>query len=306
MPGFDDEVTVVIPTLNEAEAIGAVLDELIGLGVGNIIVIDGRSSDGTAEIARGRGVRVVVQRGRGKADAVLEGFRLARTRYVLLMDGDYTYPARHVFDLYSAVREGFDEVIGRRVYGPGSSSLLFRLGNKFLTWFFNLVFGTSLGDVLSGMYIVRRGAVEDMLYKTRGFSIESEIAAHIASTGGEIGEVPIEYRRRLGEKKLKVWHGLLIFLDMVRLAWAYNPVFVLFSLGSLLLVPGLLLAGWVLYELLFAGVKHHIWALISVMLATSGFLSLLFAIFAIYVRHMELRLIKRLRGLEKRVSSLGE
>lgn len=302
MEEFNERVTVVIPTLNEAEGIGLVLDELLGLGVRNILVVDGRSDDGTVEVVRERGVRLVFQRGRGKADAVLEGLRLADTEFVLFMDGDYTYPAGHVFDLYARAREGADEVIGRRMYGPGSSSFLFRLGNRVLTWMFNLLFGTDLGDVLSGMYIVRRGAVEDMLFETRGFSIESEIAAHIASTGGRIEEVPIRYRRRVGRKKLKVRHGFLIFRDMVRLAWAYSPVFVLFSLGSLLLLPGILLAGWVLYDLVFMGVKHHVWALISVMLGTSGLLSLMFAVFAIYMKHMELRLTKRLRALEERLS----
>lgn len=89
---------------------------------------------------------------------------------------------------------------------------------------------------------------------------------------------------------------------MIRLAWAYNPVFVLFSIGSFLLMPGLLLAGWVIYQLLFEGVKHHVWALISVMLSTSGFLSLTFAIFAIYLKHIELRFVKRLRALDEKLS----
>lgn len=202
MERFNEEVTVVIPTLNEAEAIGLVLDELLDLGVRNIIVVDGHSKDGTVEIVREKGIRLVFQRGKGKADAVLEGLRLAETEFVLFMDGDYTYPAEHVFDLYALAREGADEVIGRRVYGQSSSSFLFRLGNRLLTSMFNLLFGTRLSDVLSGMYVIRKRAVEDMLFKTRGFSIESEIAAHIASTGGRIEEVPIKYRRRISKKKL--------------------------------------------------------------------------------------------------------
>ncbi|MEM4853471.1 MAG: glycosyltransferase, partial [Thermofilum sp.] len=79
-----EDVTVVIPTLNEAEAIGLVIDELRGYGFSKILVVDGRSRDGTPEIAAARGARVVTQRGEGKADAVRTALDFVDTPYMLV------------------------------------------------------------------------------------------------------------------------------------------------------------------------------------------------------------------------------
>ncbi len=90
-------VTVIIPTLNEVEGIGLVLNELIGVGVSRdrVLVVDGGSTDGTVRVAEERGVRVIRQLGRGgKADAIKTALRYVETPYMLVMDGDYTYP-RH-------------------------------------------------------------------------------------------------------------------------------------------------------------------------------------------------------------------
>ncbi len=294
---INTRVTVIIPTLREAEAIGDVIDELRAHGITNVIVVDGHSDDGTDEIARSKGVEVVYQPGKGKADAVRYGIALANTEYVLVMDGDYTYPAEYVAKLYEKAEEGYDEVIGARVYEPDSQSAHLRFGNKLLTWFFNLLFGTSLSDVLCGMYIVRKRALDTALFEMKGFSVEAEIAAHIASTSARMAEIPIRYRKRKGKKKLKAYHGLLIALDMVRLAWRYNPSFVVFSLGALLLVPGALIGSWVAYKYLVEGVKHYVWGIIAVVLASTGFISLLFAIVSIYLKHLEYRLNRTLREI---------
>ncbi|MEL9989872.1 MAG: glycosyltransferase family 2 protein [Thermoproteus sp.] len=291
-----DDVTVVIPTLNEAEGIVKVLEELRGIGASNVLVVDGGSTDGTAELARRMGARVIFQEGRGKADAVKTALRRVETPYVVVMDGDFTYPAEHVKDIVAKLREGYDEVIGARRYvEPGAMSRLFAFGNKVLTWWFNLLFGTHLTDVLSGMYGLRREAVADALFATRGFSVEVEIAAHVASAG-EIAEVPIRYRRRVGKKKLKMHHGLQIALDAFRLSWLYNPLFLLGSLGALLLAPGVLLASWVAYKWIFLGVKHYVWGIISFSLMGAGIVSGSVAVLSLYIKRMERRLIRAIRS----------
>jgi len=299
MGDFNSEVTVVIPTLNEAEAIGRVIDELKCYGVENIIVVDGGSTDGTVEIARSKGVKVLTQEGRGKALAIKTALKHVNTKYILVMDGDYTYPAKHVVDLYMKAREGYDEVIGARKQTSKTQKLIFRLGNTILTKLFNLLFGTNLSDVLSGMYIVRRDRLVDALFETKGFSIESEIAAHIASTTMRITEVPIEYRRRLGKKKLKVIHGIAIAKDIVRLAWRYNPVFTIFITGAILLIPGLTLGLWVAYHYLMLGVKYYVKGLIALMMTLTGLQSLLIAILALYLKRMEYRINRKLIELKE-------
>ena len=303
------EVTVIIPTLNEAEAIGKVIDEILEVGIPpeNIIVVDGGSTDGTAEIAKSKGVKVVLQEGKGKADAIKTGLKHVRTEYALIMDGDYTYPAKHIPQLLKkACNEELDEVIGFRAKGRENIPLINRLGNWILIKEFNLLFGTKLKDVLSGMYIVKRSVFLDAFFETKGFSIEAELAAHIASSTGRIGEVPIEYRRRVGKSKLSVLDGVKIGLDMVFLAWRYNPVFFIFTIGALLLIPGLILGAWVAYHYFFTGTKYYVKGLIAIILTLAGFQSSLLAILTLYLKRWEQRLTRRLKELQTIIKKTGE
>jgi len=289
------EYVVVLPTLNEREGLAKTLDELFAVGVppGRVLVVDGGSTDGTCDVAKERGVRCVLQEGRGKADAIRTALKLVDADVVVVMDADFTYPAEHIKELLA---RDCDEVIGaRKMLEPGSQRFVYRFGNWVLTRWFNLLFGTDLSDVLSGMYAVRRGAVADMEFSSRGFSIESEIAAHIASTGGTICEVPIKYRRRVGEKKLSVRHGLQIARDMVLLALRYNPAFLISLAAAFLAVPGLLLAAWVAYKWIFLGVKHYVWGIIAFALIAGGAAAGAVAVLTLYLKRMEIRVLRRLR-----------
>ncbi len=292
-------LTVVIPTLNEAEAIGKVLDEILEVGIPreNILVVDGGSTDDTVEIARSKGVRVVFQEGKGKADAIRTAVKYVKTPYTLVMDGDYTYPAKHIPHLLEKALEDYDLVIGWRRWQPGTQPLVYRVGNRLLTKIFNLLFGTKLHDVLSGMYLVKTRVLRELLYESRGFGIEAEIVAHVASTTGKVAEVPIEYRRRLGKKKLGVGHGLHILTDMLRLAWRYNPTFMIFLSSALLILPGLVLGAWAAYEYLVLHAYHPVRMLAAIVLLLFGFESLLLAILTLYIKRMEYRILRLLRAI---------
>ena len=291
------DYVVILPTLNEREGLAKTLDELFAVGVPSerILVVDGGSTDGTCDVARERGIRCILQEGRGKADAIKTALKTVKADVYVVMDADFTYPAEHIKELLA---RDCDEVIGaRRHLEPGSQRLLYRFGNWLLTRWFNLLFGTKLSDVLSGMYAVRREAVADMEFSSRGFGIESEIAAHVASTGGTICEVPIKYRRRVGRKKLSAQHGLKIAKDMVLLALRYNPAFLLSLGAALLAVPGLLLGAWVAYKWIFLGVKHYVWGIIAFALVAGGFTAGAVAVLTLYLKRMEIRVLKALRRI---------
>jgi len=300
------DVTVVIPVLNEAKAIGVVLDEVLEVGVPheNIVVVDGGSIDGTVEIARSRGVQVVFQEGVGKALAIKTGLKYVKTPYVVVMDGDYTYPAKHILDLYTKILNGYDLVIGARRCGKGSQSNVYRFGNWVLTKFFNILFGIRLSDVLSGMYIARTDRLREVVFEMPRFSVESEIVAHIATTTSRVAEIPINYRRRLGKKKLGALHGLAIARDMVRLTWRYSPAFFIFALGSLLLVPGLVLGAWVGYHYLFTGIKYYVKGLVAILLTAAGFLSMLQAVMAFYIKRIEMRMHHRIEEVKEFIKDM--
>lgn len=293
-------ITIVIPTLNEEEAIGPVIDELRSSGWSNILVVDGNSRDATRMIAAAKGVKVMLQEGMGKADAVRTAVKHVATPYVVVMDGDNTYPAKHIAELLEkAEGEGLDEVIGARRRGREHIPLINRFGNWVITKAFNLLFATHLSDVCSGMYLVRTEILREVGFEAKGFSVEVEIAAHVASTTRRIGEIPIEYRERIGKPKLGRRHGFVIMLDALKLALRYNPVFLLFASSSLVLLPSLALAAWVGYRWLFQGVKHSIWGVIAIVGVGVGFISLLLAIMALYLKRLELRILEKLHEVSE-------
>jgi len=300
-----DLVTIVIPTLNEAGAIGRVLDEVRGHGFTRIIVVDGGSTDGTREIAASRGARVVVQEGRGKADAIRTAVRLVDTPYTLIMDGDWTYSAAYIGRLLEeALKRGYDEVIGARLRGRENIPLLNRFGNWVITKAFNLLFGTSLSDVCSGMYLVRTDVLRRLDFECRGFSVEVEVAATVASSSRRIGEIPISYRRRIGRPKLGKRHGITILLDAIRLAVRYNPTFLIAGLGATITIPALAILAWVALELVFRGVKHHIWAILGMTALAMGLLSLLIAVLSLFVKRVEYRLLSLIAELQDELRRL--
>jgi dolichol-phosphate mannosyltransferase len=294
-------VTVVIPTLNEEQAIGKVIEELKACGWSDILVVDGGSTDRTREVAESLGARVILQEGKGKADAVRTALKHVSTPYLVVMDGDYTYPGYRVGELIREAEEkGLDEVIGARAEGRENIPLVNRFGNWVITKAFNLLFATHLTDVCSGMYLVRTEVAREVGFEAKGFSVEVEIAAHVASTTRKIGEIPIEYRPRIGKPKLGKRHGFRIMLDAVRLALRYNPVFLLFAAASLVLLPSAALAAWVGYRWLVLGVKHYVWGIIAVVGLGVGVISLLLAVMSLYLKRLELRILERIQQLNRR------
>jgi len=302
-----DDLTVIIPTLREAESIGLVLDELFSVGIppDKILVVDGYSDDGTREIAESKGVKVVLQEGSGKADAIRTGSKLVKTTYALVMDGDYTYPATHVPELYNKIREGYDLVLGYRKYvEKGAMSSLFKFGNRIITTFVNVLYGTKISDVLTGMYVVKSSILKEIFYEARDFSVEVEIFSHVANTTGKISEIPIRYRRRRGVKKLGFSHGFKITWDLIRLTWRYNPSYLIFLLGAALLIPGLTLGAYVAYHYFFTGINYYLKGLVAILLTLAGFQSLLMAIISVYTKRIEMRTIHKINELKTCIDEL--
>ena len=210
-------VTIVIPTLNEQEAIGKVLDELFSKGLKNILVVDGYSSDGTLDTAKKYPIPVILQQGKGKAGALKTAFKNVKTPYMIVMDGDFTYDPSCI-PRFLEHMQTYDQIIGiRNLYDQKNISVIHKLGNKVITKTFNALMGTNLSDVCSGMYALKTEIAKDLDLSSTGFDVEVEISAQIASSG-TITEVPINYRQRIGQQKLSTWkHGFKILSTILKL-----------------------------------------------------------------------------------------
>ncbi|MCL2358625.1 MAG: glycosyltransferase family 2 protein [Nitrososphaerota archaeon] len=214
---LNSSISVVIATLNEEEGIGPTIVEMRKvLNNPYMVVIDGNSVDRTIEIAKNMGADVMLQEGRGKGDAMFQGIKTlaAKVPYIVFTDADYTYPAQYIPQMVEILETNphVGMVIGNRFKGQYNLSKTitnpFYVGNKLLAFAQLVMNGVNLGDPLSGLRVVRTQALDGWKPKSKGFDVEAEMNTIIERRGYGIMEVPIDYRDRMGEKKLKLRHGL--------------------------------------------------------------------------------------------------
>ena len=209
---------LIIAALNEAPGIGLTIAEMKDtLGEIPVLVVDGKSSDRTVEIAKNLGAKVVCQDGIGKGDALAKALEHVdlNVDYIILTDADYTYPAEYVPEMIKVLEENplVGMVCGNRLTGDVDKKALhsvFHIGNQLLAWEHKTLNGVPLQDPLTGLRVIRTEVLQGWKVKSKGFDIEVELNQMVDRRGFEIVEIPISYRARLGEKKLKVKHGLTI------------------------------------------------------------------------------------------------
>lgn len=207
-------VSIVIPTLNEAEAIREVIGDIPGVELKEkgfefeIIVVDGGSTDGTVEKLDDLDV-MLIEEDDGKANAVRRGFDTAEGDYLFLIDGDGSYPADKIVDMVNLLEDGYDMVLGSRFAGRidrGAMSFRNKVGNKILTWMGNKFYDTSVSDLCTGLRGLRAGGLD----RIPGDGFEIEAGIHMVMSDKSIKEIPIEYEKRKGRSKLHLWDGLKI------------------------------------------------------------------------------------------------
>jgi dolichol-phosphate mannosyltransferase len=287
------DVTIVLPVINEEEGIAAVIDELLDYAFPKILTVDGYSTDLTAEAARTRGATVIQQHGRGKTGAVRTAIERVTTPYLLVMDGDYTYDARDIQKLLDHAK-GYDQIIGTR--SKENISRIHRLGNRMISAIFNVLFGTSISDVCSGMYLLNSRAARQLTFRTKGFSVEVEILAQMAMNG-QVTEVPVNYRKRIGEPKLStIIHGWDILGAMFDLARIYNPLSLFSTLAASAAIPGLAILSWVAFSWLQSRVFYSGWALAGGMLMLLASEAFVVGTISLLMKRSELRIERLIRN----------
>lgn len=214
----NQQVLVVLATLNEEQGIGPTIKELkYFLDDPEFLVIDGRSVDGTIECVKKLNVKILEQLRNGKGDAISQGIRFAdfSGKYVVLVDADYTYPAQFIPPMIRILdkRPWVGMVCGNRfnnIYSIRGMKRLYSFGNRFLSFTHNFFNGIDLVDPLTGLRVVRWDLLKRWRPRSLGFDVEVELNHFVEKQGYEIVEVPIALRSRLGRKKLNILDGLTI------------------------------------------------------------------------------------------------
>jgi glycosyltransferase involved in cell wall biosynthesis len=238
------ELTVLMPCLNEAETLRVCIEKALSFlsraGVaGEVIIADNGSTDGSQEIARAAGARVVAVPVKGYGSALSAGIEAAEGRYVIMGDADDSYDFAHLDAFLAELRQGADLVMGNRFAGgieDGAMPPLHRyLGNPVLSLVGRVFFHTKIRDFHCGLRGFSRQKMLDLNLHTTGMEFASEVVVRSVLAGYRIVEVPTTLSRdgRSRPPHLRSWRD----------GWRHLRFLLLYSPRWLFLVPGLVLAG---------------------------------------------------------------
>jgi glycosyltransferase involved in cell wall biosynthesis len=225
-------ISVIIPAVDEQEAIGLVIREIPPV-VSEVVVVDNGSRDRTAEVARAAGARVVLEPRRGYGQACLSGVAASPGADVFVfLDGDHSdYPGQIVDVLAPVLTGEADLVIGSRQLGrrePGAHPFHAVLGTRACVGLMNLLIGTRATDLGPFRAITAAGLRRlDMRDRDFGWTVEMQVKA--ARAGLRVREVPVDYRPRIGRSKVSgtvsgtIGAGAKILGTILRHAWTRVP-----------------------------------------------------------------------------------
>ncbi len=283
------ELSVVMPCLDEAATVGVcvkkALEALERHGIrGEVIIADNGSTDGSQQIARDAGARVVPVERRGYGSALQSGIAAARGEFILMGDADDTYDFSQLDQFVGKLREGYDLVMGNRFKGkilPGAMPPLHRyLGNPVLTGIGRLFFKSPVGDFHCGLRAFRKDAIEGLGLRTLGMEFASEMIVKATAFGLRVTEIPTTLApdRRARAPHLRTWSDgwrHLRFLLLYSPRWLFlYPGIALFAVGIAInaaLLPGPMKIGNVVFDV------HTL--LFAAMAILIGFQSVVFATF---------------------------
>jgi glycosyltransferase involved in cell wall biosynthesis len=233
------ELTILMPCLNEAETVASCVGKarsfLQRTGIeGEVLVADNGSTDGSPELARNAGARVIQVTAKGYGSALLGGLRAARGRFVIMGDADDSYDFSRLDGFVESLRSGATMVIGHRFRGgilPGAMPWLHRyLGNPVLSFLGRLFFSTRIGDFHCGLRGVDRAAALRLGLGAPGMEFASEMIVKAALARWRIGEVPtvLSPAGRSRPPHLRSWRD----------GWRHLRFLLMMSPRWLLLYPG--------------------------------------------------------------------
>jgi glycosyltransferase involved in cell wall biosynthesis len=238
--GTDIEVSIVMPCLDEAETLAICIRKaqsyLDRSGVvGEILIADNGSTDGSQQIATDGGARVVDIPAKGYGSALMGGIEAARGRFIIMGDADDSYDFENLDPFIERLRAGDDLVMGNRFAGgiaPGAMPPLHKyLGNPVLSWVGRVLFRTPIRDFHCGLRGFSRASILALGLRTTGMEFASELVVKSTLAGLTITEVPTTLKKdgRSRPPHLRSWRD----------GWRHLRFLLIFSPTWLFLFPGL-------------------------------------------------------------------
>jgi len=233
------ELSIVMPCLNEAETLATCIDKAQGYlqrsgVVGEVIVADNGSTDGSQDIARAHGARVVDVPAKGYGSALMGGIDAARGEYVIMGDADDSYDFSRLDPFVERLRAGDELVMGNRFKGgiaEGAMPPLHKyLGNPVLSWIGRMLFRSPIGDFHCGLRGFNRRSILNLHLQTTGMEFASEVVVKSTLGGLRVSEVPttLDKDGRSRPPHLRSWRD----------GWRHLRFLLIFSPRWLFLIPG--------------------------------------------------------------------
>lgn len=288
------KISIILPCLNEEEAIGFCLDQLAEIVKQNkldieIIIVDNNSTDNSCKIVKEKKaklkdiyIKLIHEAKRGYGAAYLKGFSAAKGKYIFMVDADASYDFNEISKFIAELEKSSDFVIGNRFKGKieeGAMSWSRKyIGNPLLSGILRLFFKTKIGDAHCGMRAIIRTALDKLNLRTTGMEFASEMVIKASKNNLKVKEIPINYYKRKGKSKLKSfadgWRHLRFML-------LYSPLFLFFIPGLILFLAGLVSMLWLYFgaEIFGLTLYYHPMFLSSLLLII-GYQLIIFAFFA--------------------------
>ncbi len=278
-------LSVIIPTKNEPNAAKAINELAEKVSDAEIIVID-KSSKKERDKLKKTKAQVIEQEGTGYENALMQGFRIAKGELLASLDPDGTYSIDDFIKVVNELENENDKKVGfvsggRTKVKKGAMTTSIKIGNRFLTGLFNLLYKSHMTDVLSGAFVMRREAFDSIrdedAYRAGTLFFEIELVRH----GYKVKNIDITYSERAGGNtsritRFKPAYGLTIAYHAIRYARDYNPLLIFGSIGVIAIVLGIVLGAFVIANYMQTGTLNEVGrALIAFMLVISGLLSVI-------------------------------
>ncbi|MCM8822293.1 MAG: glycosyltransferase family 2 protein [Candidatus Omnitrophica bacterium] len=222
------KLSVIIPVYNEAATIEAVIDRVLSVPVEKeIIVVDDGSTDGTKQLLekifnnRNSSIKLIFQpENQGKGSAIRRGLLEATGDAIVIQDGDLEYDPMDFINLIEPIEQGKAVVVyGSRILGKNpKSSFSFYLGGRFLSFFTNFLYGTSITDEPTCYKMFKADLIKSIDLRCKGFEFCPEVTAKIAKKKIKILERPISYKPRTKKegKKIRWKDGIIAIWTLIK------------------------------------------------------------------------------------------